>query len=205
MGLPLDLSVIFGSKPFLSDGIQIVSLGSLESEGFDGNADVTTHAVDFRVNASNHIHPRPISIPLQFYIADQGYVANSVAKIVGDFGVSSDSLSVTEKIEIFETWRKSGALLEYSGPRFSSLLKPGFDLYEDDLAITSISAKRRGHGMSVSMQLQKIPIMTAQYVDITIPQAKRPNRNGGNAATKNDSTKLEKTRESTKLKSLLGG
>lgn len=176
------VSLLTGTKASLSDGeLTEVILGPVSEESKKISADVPMSAVENGTEVGDHIHTKPSQFSVNTIFTDSSDLISAALS-----ALSGGSMSVSDKIKTLEDWQKSGTLLTYSGPVFSSFLHSGYDMIVSDVVISDLSITRNndtGAGVLVGIQLSKIPMATAAMTTIELPKALSSKTNKGVSAT----------------------
>ncbi|MEW6525090.1 MAG: phage baseplate protein [Spirochaetota bacterium] len=197
MGL---LNLIFGTPGMLYDkktGKNQVILGPISGEDESYSANVCSHAVENGSEISDHVHAQPGQFSIKTFLVDKN---DLMAMAVGL--VTGDNQTVSEKLALLKLWRENGELLVYSGPVFSGLILRGYDMYVEDVVITSLGISRtvdNGEGMEVSLSLKKIIIADALTTSVRLPQPVRSATISGQHNTGNISANASKTSFAAKV------
>jgi len=153
-----------------------VILGPVSSESESYSVSVASHALEDGSDVSDHVHAQPANFSVTTFLADKNDLMSSTASLV-----MSDQ-SVADKIALLQLWQETGELLTYSGPVFSGFFEKGYDIYVENVVITSISTKRNtgnGSGIEVQLSLRKITIAETETAKVNLPQpVKRPGKKG---------------------------
>lgn len=169
--------LLFGVPATLSDGSTEVILSPVMSEGESFSAEITRNAIEDGSNITDHVHPQPKNISIMAFLADKNDLMAVAASLI--FGADK---TVTEKLGWLKAWMEFGVPLIYSGPVFSGVIKKGYDIFAEDMVISSLDIMRtseNGSGVEVSIALQEIIIAQARMESISLPQAARPRANRG--------------------------
>lgn len=163
--------LLFSTPAMLYDsetGLKELILGPIISEGESYSASVASHALENGSEVSDHVHAQPASFSVTTFLVDKNDLMSSAASLV----LGSDK-SVDEKITQLKEWHESGELLVYSGPVFSGFFEKGYDMYVEDVVISSMSIGRgvdKGAGLEVTLSLRKITIADTQMMSVNLPQ-----------------------------------
>jgi hypothetical protein len=177
------MDIIFGAPAMLYDKETEqykVLLGPISGEDESYSANVCSHAIENGSEVSDHVYSQPGSFTIKTFLADKNDLVSMAAGAV--FG----NQTVSQKIALLKLWQNTGELLVYSGPVFSGLKFNGYDMYIEDVVITSLRISRNidnGEGLDVSISLKKIIIADAFTTDIRLPQAARSASHTGLSST----------------------
>lgn len=186
--------ILSNTPPFLKSSDDVyVYLGPILSEGGSFNSSVTSHAVEDGEAISDHVKPSPDSFSIKTKLVDFNDTDRSSLSQARRLLV--DRLTVKDKLDLLKSWRKSGTLLTYNGPLFSSLNSRAYDMTATSIVITSLQENRVDSIIEVSLSFQKITIATSMTKEIDLPQAAKTTKNKGQ-------TEKKKTEVSNKSSSI---
>lgn len=194
------LNLIFGTPGMLYDkktGKNQVILGPISGEDELYSANVCTHAIENGSEISDHVHSQPGQFSIKTFFVDKNDLMSMAAELVG-----VDNQTVSQKLALLKQWRETGELLIYSGPVFSGIIMRGYDMYVEDVVITSLGISRtvdNGDGVEVSISLKKIIIADALTTSIRLPQSVRPAANAGQQSTGSISANANRTSFAAKV------
>lgn len=194
------LNLIFGTPGMLYDkktGKNQVILGPISGEDESYSANVCVHAIESGSEISDHVHTQPGQFSIKTFFADKNDMMAMAAELV-----TANNQTVSQKLALLKEWRETGELLVYSGPVFSGMILRGYDMYVEDVVITSLGISRtvdNGDGVEVSISLKKILIADALTTSVRLPQPVRNVANAGQQSTGNTSTNVGRTSFNAKV------
>lgn len=175
--------VLTSTPPFLKSADEVyVYLGPILAESGSFNSSVTSHAVEDGDAVSDHVKPSPDTFSIKTKLVDFNETDRSSLSQARRLMV--DKLTVKDKLDLLKTWRKSGALLTYNGPIFSSFNSRAYDMTATDIVITSLQEARVDSIIEVSLSFQKVTIATSMTREIDLPQAAKTTKNKGQTEKK---------------------
>lgn len=188
------LNLLFGAPAMLYDketGQYQVILGPISGEDESYSANACSHAVENGSEISDHVHAQPGQFSIKTFLVDKNDVMAMAAGLV-----TGDNQTVSQKLALLKLWRETGELLVYSGPVFSGMILRGYDMYVEDVVITSLGISRtvdNGEGVEVSISLKKVIIADALTTSVRLPQPVRPASNAGRQGTGSANANANKT------------
>jgi len=169
-----------------------VILGPVTSESVSGSVRITDNAVEDGTVISDHVNKDPESIEVRTFLCDANdLTAKAIGAATSALGLSTDSMKVSEKMELLKLWRDTGEIVTYSGPVFSGLITDGYDIIAESMVITKIDSSRSqetGSGIDVGISLRKIVIAEALMKNSKLPMAAKSRTKKGATSTKTDTT-----------------
>lgn len=163
--------MLFDTPATLADsetGLFEVVLGTILAEGEAYSASVAAHAIENGSEVSDHVHPQPESFSITTFMVDKNDLMGAAASLV----LGSD-MAVSDKIASLVDWHKNGELLIYSGPVFSGFFEKGYDMYVEDVVISSMNINRspgKGVGVEVTLNLKKVTVVDTLFMMLNLPQ-----------------------------------
>ena len=180
---------------FAEDTDTAVILSPLMAENVSASIQVTDNAVEDGSIITDHITKDPAAIDIQVFLADNndllGQAANAVKSAIG---LSVDTMTVKDKMEMLKAWAETGTIVTYSGPVFSGLLKTGYEIIASSMLITSINSSRdteTGSGMNVNISLRKIEIVEAVMKNSKLPSGAKKTTKKGESQVKTETVKAK--------------
>ena len=172
---------------FAEDTGTAVIISPLMSENVSASIQVTDNAVEDGSIITDHIVKDPQSIDIQAFLADANdLLGQAVNTAKSAIGLSVDTMTVKDKMEMLEAWKDTGTIVTYSGPVFSGLMTTGYDITASSMLITALNSSRNtetGSGLDVSISLKKILIAEAVMKNAKLPtQAKKTTKKGESQA-----------------------
>jgi hypothetical protein len=194
------VTLIGGSKPFLSDGSMDMYIGVITNEGASLSAEVASHAIEDGSTIQSHAKKSPETFSLSVRMGGAFSLSKALYNAVSN--PKMPELTVAEKLEKLRKWQDDFQLVKYSGPKAPGLLYQTRSMLEENLIITNIEENRtnKSDAWDITLSFQRMRIVKAMMTTINLPVASQNPKGGGQTATGSDAT--TKTQSSTILKGL---
>lgn len=190
------LSAILGAAPAAlidRDGEEFI-FGAVMEETESFSARISQHAIEGEENVADHVHPEPGSFTIKTTITNDNCLLSSLSNYgLSLFGLGTKTAS--EKIDLLKWWRKTGKLLNYSGPAFANFYSEAYDIIKNDLVISRLDIRRtakQGVGVQATVSLQEAQVVFAEYEELGLSDSQayqKSLKSKGKSATKKEKKK----------------
>jgi hypothetical protein len=180
------LTLIGGSRPFLSDGEIDMYIGVITSESASLPVETTDHAIENGSTAQSHAKISPETFSISVKMGGGFSLSKAIYNAITD--PRMPELTVAEKIEKLREWRKHKQLLTYSGPRPGyALLYQTRSMLEENIIITGLEEARtnKTDAWDISLSFKRMNIVKAMMTTINLPGTPQ----AGQTAKQTDATK----------------